>query len=111
MKRMLKINPRLTEYDEYIYNHVINVISSWENCLKPALIDSGIKDYSEYDVDAIGDIIGDHDASKYTSDEYFAYANYFYPTDEFPKDETAFDKAWLHHQHNNPHHWQYIFLL
>ena len=107
MKRMLRINPRSNEYNEYLHNHVINVISSWENCLKPALINSGIGDYSKYDVDAIGDIIKYHDASKYTSDEYFAYLNYFYPTDKFPKDETAFDKAWLHHQHSNPHHWQH----
>jgi len=51
-----------------------------------------------------------HDASKYSDDEYNAYDDYFYAekkTDEIKKN---FDYAWLHHLHNNPHHWQYWVL-
>lgn len=56
-----------------------------------------------------------HDASKYTEDEYKAYAEYFHPTDgSTPKSsdkKDAFRKAWLHHQNENKHHWQYWVLI
>ena len=50
-----------------------------------------------------------HDQSKYSMEEYGPYDDYFYGerTDEVKK---AFDYAWLHHIHNNPHHWQYWVL-
>ena len=53
-----------------------------------------------------------HDESKFSAEEFGPYANYFYnpdgskkddPTDE---DRAKFTIAWLHHFHNNPHHWQ-----
>lgn len=57
-----------------------------------------------------------HDASKYSKEEYEAYAEYFYPSDGSkvgadPDRKDAFDKAWLHHQKCNPHHWQYYVLI
>lgn len=57
-----------------------------------------------------------HDASKYSEEEYEAYAEYFYPSDgsKVGSDlarKYAFDKAWLHHQKHNPHHWQYYVLI
>lgn len=57
-----------------------------------------------------------HDASKYSAEEYKAYDEYFYPSDgsevgKDPKRKEAFDKAWLHHQNSNPHHWQYHVLI
>lgn len=48
-----------------------------------------------------------HDESKYSAEEYYAYDEYFYGT----KDENEFNKAWLHHIHHNPHHWQYWILF
>lgn len=70
-----------------------------------------------------------HDWSKFLTDEWFPYANYFYAEridEEFYQIakrvggvflygrecdfEEAFDKAWLKHQHRNPHHWQYWVL-
>jgi len=64
-----------------------------------------------------------HDLSKFRISEWFAYVNQFYGEwgyrysqerdggcgDELARQaETfaAFDKAWLLHQHRNPHHWQ-----
>lgn len=44
-----------------------------------------------------------HDASKFTRAEFNAYAMHFHGGGA-PK---LFAKAWLHHIHNNPHHWQY----
>lgn len=68
-----------------------------------------------------------HDMSKFRPDEFIPYARYFYgkwvswdilkhdPTFLSYNDTTegvkaAFDKAWLLHQHRNPHHWQYWVL-
>jgi hypothetical protein len=45
-----------------------------------------------------------HDESKWSHQEYAAYARWFFG-DKQNADEFAF--AWLHHIHNNPHHWQY----
>jgi hypothetical protein len=69
-----------------------------------------------------------HDISKLSPYEFFAYAHSFY-TKPFPDERwhgdvrnqipysltesgvrEAFDKAWLHHQNVNKHHWQYWLL-
>lgn len=48
-----------------------------------------------------------HDWSKLMPVEWFAYAERFYgPTHP----GMAFTRAWLHHQHRNPHHWQHWVL-
>lgn len=62
-----------------------------------------------------------HDLSKFRPSEFFPYAEHFfgqgigistgrdktgyYNSAEVGK--TVFQIAWLHHQHRNPHHWQY----
>lgn len=65
-----------------------------------------------------------HDLSKLRPSELLPYARYFYEPDGSPRtrrDKTgyykaaetgdqAFDLAWMHHQHRNPHHWQYWVL-
>ena len=51
-----------------------------------------------------------HDASKNSPEEYEAYDNYFYSEKKTKEIEEAFDYAWLHHIHYNPHHWQYWIL-
>lgn len=70
-----------------------------------------------------------HDWSKLTPAEWFAYVQAFYGRDiEYYREAarrgvwltgprghawrngSAFDKAWLHHQHRNPHHWQHWLL-
>lgn len=63
-----------------------------------------------------------HDDSKYWSEEYEAYDAYFYGPDGIndgnggtkkasEKVQEEFNKAWLHHIHHNPHHWQYWVLF
>lgn len=44
-----------------------------------------------------------HDNSKWTSNEFPAYAKHF-EGDGAPNE---FARAWLHHIHHNPHHWQH----
>lgn len=51
-----------------------------------------------------------HDMSKFGFTEFFAYTDRFYRHDESPKARYAFDVAWLHHIHVNPHHWQHWIL-
>jgi hypothetical protein len=66
-----------------------------------------------------------HDWSKFLPCEWSAYAEYFYgEKPRLQKQEAddyrywtlvqpyidAFNAAWLHHQHHNPHHWQYWVL-
>ena len=58
------------------------------------------------------DLLRIHDASKWSSEEFDAYALYFARgADASPVDASIvgdkFVKAWLHHIHHNPHHWQY----
>ena len=52
-----------------------------------------------------------HDISKLSPREWFPYVDHFYGTEREKKlAEPAFDKAWLHHQNRNKHHWQYWML-
>lgn len=61
-----------------------------------------------------------HDLSKYSPTEWFPYVETFYGKGPSPRDASGsydptkvggeFDTAWLHHQHNNPHHWQWWIL-
>jgi hypothetical protein len=52
-----------------------------------------------------------HDWSKLTPAEWFPYVASFYGKHgRTPEVRAAFDGAWLHHQHRNPHHWQHWLL-
>lgn len=61
-----------------------------------------------------------HDLSKFSPTEWFPYVETFYGKKPSPRDTTgaydpskvggSFDLAWLHHQHHNPHHWQWWVL-
>ena len=77
--------------------HINNVKRAYD-----LLVYSGVFDYNR----EIKESIDEHDLSKWGDEEYDAYGEYFYGD----KDEEAFNKAWLHHQHFNPHHWQYWLL-
>ena len=97
------------KYINYIHRHQAGVLKSWKNILYPVLLTE-----SDYDVELLTDIeilINCHDESKFKSDEFDAYCNYFYPSEENAKDEEAFNKAWFLHQRRNPHHWQYWCLI
>ncbi len=48
-----------------------------------------------------------HDWSKLSIVEWRAYVASFYgKAGRTPEVKAAFNVAWLHHQHRNPHHWQ-----
>jgi len=90
---------------KYLKNFRYLLIHKWYvflECLKYRLIWQGII----------------HDWSKLRPSEFIPYANYFYEGRENyegyykPSDtgDEAVDRAWLSHQHLNPHHWQYWVL-
>jgi hypothetical protein len=53
-----------------------------------------------------------HDFSKLHPAEWGPYAQYFYGSRvHSDAEQLAFDRAWLRHQHKNPHHYQHWILL
>ena len=94
------------EYDNYIQEHQDNVRDAylWLSDRLPDLIPAS---------DAIKELLSWHDFSKYRMDEYEPYDNYFYIYKDKRSKEIIdeFDKAFLHHIHSNPHHWQHWVLM
>lgn len=90
-------------YDEYLESHISNVTKALDWMI------NRFKDVEEklrpYPWIAIS-----HDSSKYGDAEYDAYDKYFYGGNKSYKVVNDFNYAWLHHIHNNPHHWQYWVL-
>lgn len=87
------------QYDDYLETHIANVKKCHEIIF--------------------GEKLESHDDSKYF-EEYKAYDHYFYPLPYSGNSkakavhdiivEREFDYAWLHHIHNNHHHWQHWIL-
>lgn len=103
-------------YHDYLTKHIQGVKDTWEQILKPVLVE-GLKDEGIpedqiqalcFDVDVL---IKDHDASKYDEEEWVPYRDHFYSNKGNPRDEITYKQAWNHHQKHNPHHWQYWVLI
>ena len=87
-------------YSEYIVDHCANVRKAYDYLVEHKII----KDqYLMY--------IVHHDLSKWSDEEFKAYDNYFYGKAKTKEVKDAFNFAWLHHIHNNPHHWQHWVLI
>ena len=102
----MMINDEMRDrYDDYLQKHInaVKIAFDWLTTNLPEL-------FKGYDSDVLGSIIGHHDNSKWDDEEYFAYCEYFYGESRTQEVEDNFDYAWLHHQHNNPHHWQHWLL-
>ena len=94
------------EYDDYLYEHRAHVIDGleWLRHNVPELV---------YILTSqqINRISTCHDESKNYREEYSAYDDYFYGGKRTKEVNEKFNYAWLHHIHNNPHHWQYWVLV
>ena len=99
------------KYDEYLNEHISNVCAAYDwlrvNLSDVARIERGFGTTLQ--------LVG-HDSSKYCMEEYIAYDEYFYgdmTSAENSLDQVRedFNYAWLHHIHNNPHHWQHWVLI
>lgn len=94
------------EYDDYLKSHIDAVRNAvdW-------MVENNVGDVRNL----LGGLVAArlvsnaraHDESKFLIEEYGPYDAYFYGG----RDEGAFDVAWLHHIHNNPHHWQHWLLF
>lgn len=92
------------EYNQYLEEHIGNVKKAYDWLMEH------IPDLKFY----MGEnehIILSHDNSKYTGYEYDAYDKYFYGRNRSFNVVIDFKDAWLHHIHNNPHHWQHWILI
>ena len=93
-------------YNNYLDEHISNVGKAywWLKEYLPEVTEPISDDEEWY-------ILKCHDESKYDQEEYDAYDEYFYGKKKTSAVKEAFDYAWLHHIHNNPHHWQHYILM
>ena len=97
------------KYDLYLNNHKLNVMTAFSWLYKYVLDSDFIANWI---VGAVASNIKNHDESKYSKEEYNAYDDWFYSEKRDRKCfEENFNRAWLHHIHNNPHHWQHWILI
>lgn len=90
-------------YYDYLDKHIGGVKKAYSLLCKNNICEFN-KDLQEQ--------INNHDKSKYEDIEFIPYGERFYGKDKNKKeDNLEFKYAWLHHQHNNPHHWQHWCLL
>lgn len=104
------INDRIEmskNYFDYVVKHAENVRMVWEKLWK--LVDGIGIDYwiEDFEFFTINGNIEYHDVSKFSAQEFWGYAQYFYPENGREKNKNAFDFSWNHHQKHNPHHWEY----
>lgn len=92
------------QYDKYLMTHIA-LVGKAARWMADNL--AAVEDLTDEDVGAFLDNAADHDTSKFGMVEYGPYDAYFYGT----PNEDAFNVAWLHHIHHNPHHWQYWLLM
>ncbi len=106
IKEDISYEDRVKQYENYLIEHISNVQKAFEVCDKEKL--SKLADLNEKELLDIKEQISHHDESKYNEEEWEPYLNWFYPANENDsKDEYGYDCAWIHHCHNNPHHFQY----
>lgn len=107
------------EYLEYISEHIENVKSAYRFLFSNPAIRLEIDGYTQEQLiklyDSLEEDILNHDQSKYSNEEFYAYRIKFFPTDyeghkmetdeEFSKEvDENFEEAWKHHYENNDHH-------
>ncbi len=98
------------EYDKYLSMHRACVRHALTWILSRLPEDSLNKIYPKVNTTALTLQVEAHDLSKNSPKEYEAYDDFFYATNRTNEIKEAFDYAWLHHLHHNPHHWQYWVL-
>jgi hypothetical protein len=76
----------IAEYSDSLRQHIVYVQEAGRQI--------GVSEY----------LLKEHDASKWHMNEFDAYSEYFH---NGKKNRTEFARAWLHHIHNNPHHWEH----
>lgn len=90
----------------YINEHRANVKKALDKLVELKIIDPNTVIY-----ESVRENIYKHDLSKYQVEEFESYARRFFIENGRELHKEEFDLAWLHHIHNNPHHWNYWVLV
>ena len=98
------------EYDQYLTEHRNNVMQGYIWILDH-FGDPGLEQIGNMTGVILSTTVHSHDMSKYSAQEYDAYDAYFYGKNKTEKIKENFNFAWLHHIHENPHHWQHWVLM
>ena len=98
------------EYDLYLANHKANVMRAFDWLVANVLTKDNDLGIERSVIESVAHTITLHDSSKYSAEEYDAYDNYFYGEVYTEYVQRRFERAWLHHIHNNKHHWQHWIL-
>ena len=109
-KEKMNIFEQTKAYENYIKNHINNVIEAYNHFFIP-ILDLDVRNDIKFAILQCGKQIYKHDQSKWFPEEFDAYRKYFYPTDKEKANKnfkilikSEFDKAWEHHHKNNGHH-------
>lgn len=115
----LEKNNKQKEYLDYIENHILNVQKAFNIYFIPLLekefISNKLSDEElKAAINKAAVLVLEHDASKYSDDEFDGYREKYYPTakekadPEFEKSsEEKAEIAWESHYKHNPHHPKY----
>lgn len=98
------IGNKYAKYDAYIEEHKKNVKTAFDLLSN---INGIMTEDEKYEWETLIEM---HDKSKYSQEEYYAYAEYFYGEEKTDEIKAKFDLAWLEHQHKNKHHHQHWLL-
>lgn len=114
----LELNRKQEEYVEYIKNHVANVNKVYTEIILPLANDQDImfntistEEFRKAVIDVKSDI-EEHDASKYSEEEFEDYRSKYFQTstEKYADEETKkiltakAEEAWEHHYTTNDHH-------
>ena len=94
-------------YPQYIQSHMNAVRIAFYH-LKGIGAFAG---FSDEEIDKAERKVLKHDHSKMSDEEWDAYDAYFYGTNRSWDVVEEFERAWLHHIHENKHHWQHWVLI
>lgn len=91
------------QYIKYLCEHInaVNDAAIW-------ILENTAVSVDNIDTVAFMHNVKEHDKSKFSCKEYSAYESYFFGK---KKNDDEFNVAWLHHIHNNMHHWQHWVLV
>lgn len=101
-----KIIEKVKEYEEYIKEHIQNVRNSYND--RKSKIQLVLR-LSEGDMQKLENRIKNHDASKWSNEEFDAYRRHFHSVSDKEKEDSKedFEQAWKHHYSVNDHHPEY----
>ena len=98
-----EINIKCNEYLDYINEHKANVEKAWD------VIKTIDNPYIQNNIDEISENIKNHDASKFSGEEFEWYRKKYFPINDEEANEVM-DKisdVFKLHYSRNPHHWEF----